>query len=153
MTERILPTNEYLDTAVELLRQGAGEVALPIKGRSMRPFLWEGDTAYLRLPERAPKRGDVLLYLRPDGRYILHRVRKVYADGHLDMIGDGHLLTEKGLPGECVRAVAFAATRKGKRITEKSFCWRFFRGPWLWMVPLRKCGFGFWGFLRRTILK
>ena len=70
----ILDTKEYLDTVVELLAQGHRDVTVPVKGSSMVPFLHNGDVVYLNLPERPAKRGDILLYLRPDGRYILHRV-------------------------------------------------------------------------------
>ena len=48
---RLLDTQKYLDTVCDLLRQGEHSVAVPVAGSSMTPFLINGDTVYLDLPE------------------------------------------------------------------------------------------------------
>ena len=85
---RILDTQEYLDTVCQLLQQGETSVAVPVAGGSMVPFLHNGDTVYLDLPDSPVKRGDIVLYTRSYGRYILHRVYRVRRDGSYIMVGD-----------------------------------------------------------------
>lgn len=57
-------TQEYLNHAVDLLKNGIDNVPVPVTGYSMAPFLIEGDTVYLSLPDKQVKRGDIILYLR-----------------------------------------------------------------------------------------
>ena len=58
---RILDTQAFLDTVCELLRQGQRGVAIPVAGGSMVPFLHDGDTVQLELPDTPLKRGDIVL--------------------------------------------------------------------------------------------
>lgn len=50
---RILDTKQYLDETVKLLENGAKELPVPVSGFSMAPFLSDGDTVILSLPERS----------------------------------------------------------------------------------------------------
>lgn len=77
--KRILPPEVLLEEYRELLKNEEIE-ALPliISGNSMSPFLIHGrDTVYLSRLERPVRKGDVLLYQRESGAYILHRVYRV----------------------------------------------------------------------------
>lgn len=131
----ILDTKEYLDTVVELLAQGHRDVTVPVKGSSMVPFLHNGDVVYLNLPEGPAKRGDILLYLRPDSRYILHRVVRRRKRGLL-MTGDAQ--QELELIDEAqVRATVTSARHLGRLLTPKSLRWLVYRHVWLWLRPIR----------------
>ena len=132
-----LDTNEYLDTVCALLAQGHGSVAVPVAGGSMVPFLHNGDTVYLDLPERPPKRGDIVLYTRPDGRYILHRVVRRRGDGSFLMAGDAQQALERVPDPGRIHAVVTAARHKGKLLTPRSLRWWAYRHIWLWLRPLR----------------
>lgn len=95
----------------------------------MTPFLDPGDTVFLDLPERPCEPGDIVLFTRFGGRYVLHRVVKVHPDGTLDLLGDAQLRPERIAPGQ-IHAIVTGARRGGRYLNEKSLRWRFFQGPW-----------------------
>lgn len=137
MAIRLLDTQQYLDTVCELLHQGETSVAVPVAGGSMTPFLIDGDTVYLGLPDTPIKRGDIVLYTRSTGRYILHRVYRVNKDGSFIMVGDAQMELEY-LPGrEQIHARVTLAKHKGKLNRPGGLRWRFYRHIWLWLLPHR----------------
>ncbi len=134
---RTLDTKAFLDTVCDLLRQGQTNVTVPVTGSSMVPFLHDGDTVYLNVPSEKLKKGDVVLYTRENGDYVLHRIRKVNRDGSLTMVGDAQQFLETVSSRERVWGIAVAACHKGKRVTPRSFHWWFYRHIWLWLLPWR----------------
>lgn len=126
---RILDTKSYLDTVCELLRAGHTHVPVNIAGTSMTPFLDPGDTVFLDLPEGAVEKGDIVLFQRLGGQYVLHRVAAVGPDGLLALLGDAQIRPEPVHPAQ-VRAVVTGARRGEKLLGPSSLRWRFFRGPW-----------------------
>lgn len=134
---RLLDTQLYLDTVCELLEQGETSVAVPVAGSSMTPFLINGDTVYLDLPQTPVKRGDIVLYTRDSGRYVLHRVWRANKDGSFLMVGDAQLELEY-IPGmERIRARVSYVRHKGKCNHPNGFRWWFYRYPWMWLRPMR----------------
>ena len=127
--ERTLDTAEYLGMVVSLLREGQRNVPVPVSGTSMAPFLHPGDTVYLNLPHGKLRKGDIVLYTRPGGRYVLHRIVGRRSDGILLLLGDGQMAKEP-VASERVCDVATAARKDGKSIDSRSLIWWFFRGPW-----------------------
>ena len=135
---RIFSPDVLLEEYRELLKDESVE-ALPlvISGNSMSPFLIHGrDTIYLSRLTRTVKRGDVLLYQRDSGAYILHRVYKIEGDS-FTMVGDAQTELEPGIRPEQVIAIMSSAERKGKKQAPGSFWWEFFEKIWIRMVPLR----------------
>ena len=135
---RIFSPDVLLEEYRELLKDESVE-ALPlvISGNSMSPFLIHGrDTIYLSRLTRPVKRGDVLLYQRDSGAYILHRVYKIEGDS-FTMVGDAQTELELGIRPEQVIAIMTSAERKGKKQAPGSFWWEFFEKIWIRMVPLR----------------
>ena len=53
-----------------------GQAVLPVTGGSMHPLLREGDLVRLSAPSGAWRPGDIILYQRLDGQYVLHRIIK-----------------------------------------------------------------------------
>lgn len=134
---RVLDTQEYLNTVCELLRQGETSVAVPVAGGSMIPFLHHGDTVYLDLPRFPIKRGDILLYTRPNGQYILHRVIQANPDGSLWVSGDAQMVLEY-LPGpECVHGCVTSACHKGRLNRPGRLRWWLYSHPWRWLLRYR----------------
>lgn len=131
-------TKEYLDMVCGLLAEGKTGVPVPVAGSSMVPFLRPGDTVYLDLPREQPRRGDVVLFTRPGGRYILHRIVKVYPDGSFLMAGDAQTFLENVDGSHRIKAVVTGAVCRGKRQEPGSLRWRFFATVWLWVLPLRR---------------
>ncbi len=132
----ILDTEKYLDTAVALLNEGKTNIPVPIVGTSMRPFLKEGDTAFLSPLVGSVRKGDIVLFLRPNGSYVLHRVSRKPKNGIIMTLGDNQL-TEEPVPEEKILAEATSAKRSGKLIGKKSPTWRFFSGFYLRFSSLR----------------
>ena len=134
---RLLDTQEYLDAVCELLRQGERSVTVPVAGGSMTPFLINGDTVYLDLPDTPVKRGDIVLYTREGGRYILHRVYKVNPDGSFLMVGDAQMELEY-IPGpERIHARVTSARHKGRINRPGQLRWWAYAHIWLWLLPQR----------------
>ena len=113
--------------------------ALPlvISGNSMSPFLIHGrDTVYLSRLTRPVRRGDVLLYQRRSGTYVLHRVYAVTDEG-FTMVGDAQTVLEPGIRQSQVIAVMTRAVRKGKKLEPGDFWWDFFEKIWIHLVSVR----------------
>ena len=138
-TRRILPPEVLLEEYRQLLQNEEIEsLPLVISGNSMSPFLIHGrDTVYLSRLKRPAKRGDVLLYQRDNGAYVLHRVYKIEGNT-LTMVGDAQVIPERGIHPEQVIAVMTSALRKGKRQAPGWFWWEFFEKVWIRMLPLRR---------------
>ena len=127
----ILDTEAFLDTVCELLRQGQTDVAIPVAGGSMVPFLHHGDTVCLNLLDSAPKRGDVVLYRRESGRYILHRIYRMRRDGSVLMVGDAQQEIEILPSRDMICARVTSARHQGKLCQPGQLRWWFYRRVWL----------------------
>lgn len=132
---RILDTRAYLDQVCDLLAGGSTCVPVPVAGNSMCPFLQDGDMVYLDRLTRPVRRGDVVLFTRPGGRYVLHRILGSAGNDLFWLLGDNQMQPEI-VPGHRIHGIASAARRRGKQVTPKSPVWRFYAGPWL---TLRRC--------------
>lgn len=135
---KVLDTKEYLDMVCELLRQGQTHVPVPVAGSSMVPFLHNGDTVYLDLPRTPLKKADIVLYTRPDGHYILHRIIRVNPDGSFIMMGDAQQEREWIESERQIHARVTGALHKGKQMMPGSLRWRFYETVWLWVIPFRR---------------
>ena len=133
---KILPAEVLMEPLLEALEE-ADYVPLVISGNSMPPFLVHNrDTVYLSKVRRPLKRGDMILYRRDDGSYILHRIYRA-ADGTFTLVGDAQTRLERGIRGEQVLALVSAVRRKGKLLKPGSFWWDFFEKVWIRLVPVR----------------
>ena len=135
---RIIDAQAYLDTVCQLLQQGQRHVTVPVTGGSMTPFLHNGDTVYLDLPNSPLKKGDIVLYTRENGRYILHRIKKVNSDGSFIMVGDAQQELEYLPRKDMIHGRVSAALHKGKPIRPGQPRWWFYQHVWLWVVPIRR---------------
>lgn len=132
---RTIDTKEYLDTVVSLLQEGRKNIPVSVSGVSMTPFLHPGDTVFLNLPQRACRKGDIVLFTRSDGRYILHRIVRKYDESYL-LLGDSQIAKEF-VPAERICAVV-TAIRIGEKVYTSAhpYC-LFFRTVWRWFAPFR----------------
>ena len=136
--QRVMQPEILLEEYRQLLNdENITALPLVISGNSMSPFLVHGrDTVYLSRLDRPAKRGDVLLYKRESGAYILHRVYKVEKDSYT-MVGDAQTQLEHGIRQDQIIAIMTSALRKGKLQKKGSFWWEFFEKLWIRMIPLR----------------
>lgn len=136
---KILPPELLLEEYRKLLQEeDVKELPLTITGNSMSPFLIHGrDTVYLSRLTRPARRGDMLLYRRDNGAYILHRVYAVTPDAYT-MVGDAQTELEHGIRPDQVIAVVTRVVRKEQELRPGSFWWEFFATAWLRFLPLRR---------------
>ena len=128
---------QVLMPALLALLEETETVPLVISGSSMTPFLVHGrDTVYLSKVTAPLKRGDMILYRRDSGAYILHRIFRVEENTYT-LMGDAQTMLEPGIRTDQVLAVVTAVRRKGKLLKQGSFWWDFFEKVWIRMVPLR----------------
>ena len=134
---RVFDTQSYLDMVCQLLDQGKTQVPVTVSGHSMVPFLHEGDTVYLDLLERPAKQGDILLYRRPTGQYVLHRVWKKTGKDLLLITGDAQQDLEPVRP-QAVCALVTAALHKGRLCRPGDLRWWLYAHVWRWLRPCRR---------------
>ncbi len=116
----------------------AENLPLLVSGSSMVPFLVGGrDRVFLSRLERPARRGDILLYRRDNGAYVLHRVYSAQ-ENSLTMVGDAQQQLEPGIQPAQIIALVTGAERKGKLQKPGAFWWEFFARFWIRVVPLRR---------------
>ena len=94
-----------IDKSFEKSLLDNGFIVAEFRGTSMNPMLVEGrDKVFIKKVDIPLKKGDIALYKRPDGSYILHRVYKVYPSTYA-MLGDNHFAIEYGVPHTAVLGV------------------------------------------------
>lgn len=130
-----------------------GTAELTVSGRSMLPLLLDRVSRVRFGAISVPKRGDMILYRRTNGTYVLHRIVKCCDDGTYTICGDGQTVLEPGIRREQMLAVAVAFARRDK--------WRECTSPpySLWWrihvadMPLRRLWKRGMNFLRRIYRK
>ena len=149
-------TEEYLSALCKLVEEGH-EVSIPVAGSSMTPFLGDGrDQVFVKAPWRQIQKGDIVLYRRRNGDFVLHRVHLLHGNGDdatYDVIGDAQDKVEQGVQRSQILAVATRARRKGKTIEPGCFYWWFFRCIWIRMIPLRRRLMRLYAVLNKSVSK
>lgn len=134
--KRCISPEELIPELLAAMEQGQ-VVSLTISGNSMTPFLVSGrDTVFLGRVELPLKTGDMVLYQRRTGKYVLHRIcgrRR----GTYRLVGDAQTAVEEGICREQILARVVGLQRKGTLQGPGSFWWEFFRLIWVRMIPLR----------------
>lgn len=150
MKKYILTTDELLAALQETFRNDGG-FPLEVTGWSMRPLLrHERDTVWLRpFCQENCKRGSILLYRRPNGRMVLHRVRKCLPGGYC-MNGDAQSQCEN-ISSEQVVAQAYQICRKGRRISCYAPELRIWDALWYPTRPIRPLLFRIGHLMKKTI--
>lgn len=120
----------------ERLRSGQ-KVRFAPRGISMLPMLRQGiDSVVLSpVPEKLHKY-DLPLYLRPDGKYILHRVVKVGEDSYT-CIGDNLFQYEYDIRHDCMLALVTSFYRGEKEYSVTDWRYRLYCRIWHYTRPLR----------------
>lgn len=131
-----LTAEQLLSELDEAFRLGEA-FPLEVTGWSMRPLLrHERDTVWLQPFCAAQcKRGSILLYRRPNGRLILHRVRRCLPGGYR-MNGDSQTHCEDIAVGQVV-AQGFQICRNGKQIACSAPALRLWDALWYPTRPFR----------------
>ena len=133
---RTIEPEELMERLPQLLQQ-VDSVPLIISGNSMAPFLIHGrDTVYLSKITNPPKKGDIVLFRRRSGAYVLHRICAKRNDTY-DLVGDGQVGVEPGIGMDQILAEVNAVRRKGRLLKKGGLCWTFYEKIWLGLLPVR----------------
>lgn len=116
---------ESLYEVILLQLQNGGKATLVVTGVSMKPMLVEHRDSVLLTPVTAkPKPGDIFLYRRESGSFVLHRLVGVMPEGYL-FCGDNQCVRER-VTQEQLLAIVSGFTRKGKQRSLKNPLYRIY---------------------------
>ncbi|MBQ4569462.1 MAG: S24/S26 family peptidase [Ruminococcus sp.] len=146
---KTIDTKAFLDTLCELAEKGE-TVCTVVSGGSMLPFLSGGrDHVFLQKPVSRLKKGDIVLFTRKNGDYVLHRIKSADSKGYY-LLGDRQTTPEGPVDESRIRCVAVKVRRKGKILSPNSFCWKFFSIVWIRTVFLRPAIFAMIGIFHKN---
>lgn len=90
---------------------------IPITGTSMNPLLFEKrDFVLIKKPALPLAVGDIPLYRRRDGRFVLHRVVGKDEYGYV-LCGDNQFILERGIKDENIIGIVCEMNINGKSIS------------------------------------
>ena len=89
----ILPMDQLIGL-VQLQLSEKGSASLVVTGNSMLPIFRHMRDRVLLAPPENFKKGDIILYRRDDGKYVLHRILKK-KDGYVICSGDNQWVMER----------------------------------------------------------
>lgn len=119
-----------------LQMENGGRARLTVTGGSMLPMLRpHRDAVELITPNGMQKKGDIILYRRQDGDFVLHRIIALGENAYI-CSGDNQVMREPVKP-EQVLAVVDGYIRKGKKRSIHGFGYRLYKGLWVGAFPLR----------------
>ncbi len=121
----------------EKLEEG-NVICIKPRGYSMYPLIVPGrDAAWIEKTEISKlRRGDVILYRRPESILVLHRIWKREGDSFF-LVGDNQKEVEGPLPKEQIRGKMIAFTRNGKKISVRHPLYQAYGYVWLSLRPFR----------------
>ncbi len=116
-------------------------IPLLVTGNSMLPFLLNRrSVVYLEKDsDYQPKRGDIVLFLRPDGTWILHRISRLLSNGELLINGDAQAWTETIVPHQVMARVVRICRRKRTFSVEHPW-YRLLTRMWMPLRPIHPFG-------------
>ncbi len=137
-TVKQLPMSEISPLIVGLINDGV-DVTILVTGNSMRPMLKHlRDTVVLtKCDSSSLKKGDIPLYKRENGQYVLHRILKVHSD-YYDISGDNQWELEKAVKYSQVLCKVKGFTRNGKYHSVNELPYRIYECLWRKLFFLRK---------------
>ncbi len=131
----------------DIIEEKGMYVATPI-GKSMWPMLRNRvDTVKLVKPITL-KKYDVILYLRKNGQYVLHRIIKVRKNDFI-LSGDNQWQKEPGITQDMIIGVVDGFYRKEKYIKNNNFLYKMYYHFWTRIKFIKKFIF----ILKRLIKK
>lgn len=142
MTEQIktlqMPNEVLLPFVVEKLREGH-TATLPLRGRSMRPFLEDNRDKALLQSVKNPQVGDAVLAELWKDHFVLHRIISIEGD-KVTLRGDGNLSSDPPCSLSDIRAKAIGFYRKGRNKADSTSGrkWRLYSWWWTRLYPIRR---------------
>ncbi|MDP4152622.1 MAG: S26 family signal peptidase [Bacillota bacterium] len=136
----------YLSDFIPVMRdvlKKDGEVIFTITGNSMAPMLrHRKDKVCIKsIDVHDLKKYDIPLFVRKDGKYILHRIVGIKEDG-FEVMGDNQFNKEYPVNPSQVIGVVNGFWKDDKYISCDSFKYKMYSKAWVFIYPIR------WFYLR-----
>ena len=129
---------EKLAELIQVQLAHDGVAHLTVTGSSMMPMLHHRrDMVVLTRSVDAPQKGDVILYRRDTGKYILHRVIGTPSEYDCVCCGDNQWEKET-VPHAWILAKVTAFHRNGRRYEVTDPRYRFYVWVWTGLHPIRR---------------
>lgn len=126
----------WMNSALSFLQKGMDVKIMP-HGLSMLPFIMgDRDEIILSKITRELRRGDIVLFMRLNGQFVLHRVHHVAKEG-LYFMGDSQSFLEGPVSYEKCLAIVEKYYKKGKLKDNSSLGMRVKYTLWFWLRPFR----------------
>ena len=139
-----------LSPLMQEVLQSGGTVELTVTGNSMWPTLCHKVSRVRLAPVESLHKGDLPLYRRDNGSFILHRIIKVH-DGVYACCGDNQWHLEHGLRQDQMLAVVTHFARKKRWISVEHGLYQVYWRVWVAIRPLRRLVIGGWRRVKRTL--
>lgn len=142
----------------EILTSG-GAVELTVTGNSMYPMLCHRKSQVRLISPTALQIGDIPLYRRDNGAYILHRIVGTVEDTDAHetstyiCCGDHQWHTENGIRRDQILAVVTDFKRRNRWVSCKDPAYRIYTRFWIANRPLRRLVFGGFRRIKRLIFR
>ena len=133
----ILPNEVLLSRAVEVVEQGRIAI-IPVKGRSMDPFIRGNKDCVELFPFTDLEVGDVVLAEVSPGHYLLHRIFAFDGTEGVVLMGDGNICNTEYCLRKNVKAralVVISPSGKRKRLDSRSM--KVASSLWRKLLPVR----------------
>lgn len=114
LSKRIIPNDLFFEQVKERLNAGQ-KVKIPVTGKSMEPFLQNGDLVVLkRFEENDLVNGKIVLAYF-NNAYVLHRIVRIKEDA-VTLAGDGNIQQVEIITNKDILAVVIDAYRGDKEL-------------------------------------
>lgn len=115
-----------------------GRFTYTCSGVSMLPLLRQHkDLFTIEKKQGRYEKFDVVLYKRPSGAYVLHRVVEVRKKDYV-ILGDNCINKEYGIREEDILGIMTSFVRNGKEYPVSHKGYRLYAVVWYFLYPLRK---------------
>lgn len=120
--------------------ESSENVVITVVGVSMQPMLYNRrDSVTLSKPEFPLKKYDIPFFKTDDGKFILHRIRRLNKDGTYDCRGDNCKTYEKNIAEKQIIGVVTKFTRNGKSYNvKKNIPYVLYTHVWPFLYPFKK---------------
>ena len=132
------PMKELVPLITDLLGDGK-DVIITARGNSMRPMVKNfRDAIILTSYSGGADVGDVILYKRESGSFVLHRIVDKGEDGSYVLMGDFQTVREEGIKETQIIASLSGYIRKGKTVSCSSKRYQRYKKRWTKSKTRRK---------------
>lgn len=137
--QTVIVPMESLAQIIQLQLEQGGRSSLTVTGNSMRPMLTSHRDTVTLIPPDDPKTGDIILYRRSGGEYVLHRIIDRTPDGYI-CCGDNQAVHEPVAPEQLIAKVD-SFVKNGRECSVDAPLYQFYTTVWMRLFTLRRLYF------------